>query len=60
MTSTVSSDYISHQLLNRSIDVVVTAESGTGFGFTLSDGAQIKFRLKADAAEVIYYSPNKK
>ena len=42
------------------IDVVVTADSGTGFGFTLSDGAQIKFRLKPDSAEVVYYSPTKK
>ena len=60
MTATVSSDFISHQLLSRSINTVVTADNGTGIGFTLSDGAHIKFRLKPDTAEVIYYSPKEK
>jgi hypothetical protein len=59
-TGLVSAEYISHQLINRSIGSVATADSGRGISLGLSDGGYIRFLLKADGAEVVYYLPNKK
>ena len=56
----VNSDYISHQLINRSIGSVAAADSGTGISFGLSDGGYVRFLLKADGAEIVYYLPDTK
>jgi hypothetical protein len=59
-TGLVNAEYISHQLINRSIGSVATADSGRGISLGLSDGGHIRFLLKEDGAEVVYYLPNKK
>ena len=58
-TGLVNSDYIAQKLTNRSIGMIMMAEDDTMFGFSLSDGSRIKFRLKQNGPEVVYYAPSK-
>ena len=60
MTGLVNSDYIAHKLVNRSIGMITMNDEDTMFGFTLSDGSRIRFRLKPHAAEVVYFAPRAK
>lgn len=60
MTGAVTSDYIALKLVNRSVGTVAIAESGTSFGFSLSDGGQVKFLLKPNGAGVVYFAPTAK
>ena len=53
----VNGEYIAHKLANRSIGIVMLYESDNGIGFSLSDGAKIKFRLNHNGPEVVYYGP---
>jgi hypothetical protein len=59
-TGLVNADYIAHKLTNRSIGMIMTAEDDTSFGFSLSDGSRIKFRLRQTGAEVVYFAPSRK
>ncbi len=58
VTAAVTGDLVGMRISNRTIGIVSIAESGTGFSFGLSDGAKIRFVLKPDRAEVIYYTPD--
>ena len=58
-TGVVNSDYIAHKLMNRSIGMIMMADDDTTFGFSLSDGSKIKFRLKPNTAEIVYFAPSK-
>jgi hypothetical protein len=60
MTGLVNSDYIAHKLTNRNIGMIMMNDDDTMFGFSLSDGSRIKFRLRPNSAEVVYFEPNKK
>ena len=57
MTGLVNSDYIAHKLTNRSIGLIMMNDEDTLFGFSLSDGSRIKFRLRQNTAEVVYFAP---
>jgi hypothetical protein len=57
MTGLVNSDYIAHKLTNRSIGMIMMNDEDTLFGFSLSDGSRIKFRLRQNTAEVVYFAP---
>ncbi|MFL6468750.1 MAG: hypothetical protein ACJ72Z_12400 [Pyrinomonadaceae bacterium] len=59
-TGLVSADYIAQKLANRTVSMISMNEDDTMFGFTLTDGGRIKFRLRPHAAEVVYYAPNPK
>ena len=56
----VNADYIARKLANRSIGIVMVYENDNGIGFSLSDGAKVKFRVNQDGPEVIYYLPSPK
>lgn len=56
----VNGEYIAHKLANRSIGIVMLYETDNGIGFSLSDGAKVKFRIKQEGPEVVYYAPTPK
>ena len=58
-TGVVNSDYIAHKLTNRSIGMITMNDDDTMFGFSLSDGSRIKFRLKTNTAEIVYFAPSR-
>ena len=58
-TSAVTGEFVGMKISNRTIGLVSIPESATGFSFGLSDGAQIRFNLKPDRAEIVYYEPEK-
>ena len=59
-TGVVNADYIAQKLANRTVGMITMNDEDTMFGFTLSDGSRIKFRLRPHAAEVIYFAPAKR
>ena len=56
----VSSDFIAGRLINRGIQSIATTESATRISFGLSDGGHVDFTLKANGAEIVYRSADKK
>ena len=56
----VTAEYVARRIANQTIGMVSIPESGQGFGFSLSDGTHIKFQLKTDGVDVIYYVASKK
>jgi len=59
-TGAVSADFVASRIANKSIGMISIAEGDRGFGFSLSDGGQIRFRLKQGGGEVVYYTPSGK
>ena len=58
-TGVVNGEYIAHKIANQSIGMITMNEDNTMFGFSLSDGNRVGFRLRPNAAEVVYFAPRK-
>jgi hypothetical protein len=56
----VTADYVARRIANQTIGMITIPENGQGFGFSLSDGTHVKFQLKIDGADIIYYMASKK
>ena len=60
MSGTVDSDYLANKLAHRSIEVITIFGEDNGIGLHLSDGGMVRFMLKSNHAEAVYYLPIKK
>ena len=59
-TGVVNADYIAQKIANRTVSMITMNDDDTMFGFSLTDGSRIKFRLRPHAAEVVYFAPSPK
>jgi hypothetical protein len=59
-SGTVDSDYLANKLSHRSIEIISILGEDTGIGLHLSDGGMVRFVLKPNHAEAVYYLPTKK
>ncbi|PYS89323.1 MAG: hypothetical protein DMF62_07550 [Acidobacteria bacterium] len=59
-TGVVNADYIAQKIANRTVSMITMNDDDTMFGFSLTDGSRIKFRLRPHAAEVVYFAPSSK
>jgi hypothetical protein len=59
-SGTVDSDYLANKLSHRSIEIISILGEDSGIGLHLSDGAMVRFVLKSNHAEAVYYLPMKK
>ena len=59
-SGTVDSDYLANKLSHRSIEIITILGEDTGIGFHLSDGGMVRFMLKSNHAEAVYYLPSQK
>ena len=54
-TGLVSGDYMVSKLLNKNIGSITLAENDSFISLRFSDGSKVKFRIKPNGAEVVYY-----